>query len=121
MPAPAFLRSPRFLGAVFGVSGILHFVAPRIYEGIVPDWLPRHRELVYASGAVELVCAAGLLSAAPWAGPLSAATLVGVWPANIQMAVDTTRARKSLPVQIGTWARVPMQLPMIRTALRARG
>jgi uncharacterized membrane protein len=116
----AFVRTPRFLAVVFGVSGVLHLVRPSIYEGIVPAALPRKRELVYASGVVELACAAGLATGAGWAGPLSVATLVGVWPANIDMAVDASRRRKPLLTQVGLWARVPMQLPMIRTAMRAR-
>jgi uncharacterized membrane protein len=116
----ASLRGPRALAAVFGVSGILHFAVPRIYEGIVPRWLPRRRQLVYASGAAELACAVGLVAGAGWAGPLSAATLVGVWPANVQMAVDASRAGRPLLVQLGMWARVPAQVPMIRAALQAR-
>jgi hypothetical protein len=36
----------------------------------------------------------------------------------VQMAVDATRAGRPLATQVGLWARVPMQVPMIRTALR---
>jgi uncharacterized membrane protein len=119
VPAPAFLRNPRLLAGIFGLSGIVHLVKPGVYEDIVPDWVPRHREVVYASGVVELVCAAGLARDAAWAGWLSAATLLGVWPANIQMALDATRAGRPVAVQAGLWGRVPFQLPMVRLALRA--
>jgi uncharacterized membrane protein len=103
---------------ILGLSGVLHVVVPGIYEGMVPDRLPRPRLLVYASGIIEMVSAVGLLADADWAGALSAATLLGVWPANVQMAVDATRAGRPLATQVGLWARVPMQVPMIRTALR---
>jgi uncharacterized membrane protein len=118
VPTSAFLRSPKILAGIFGISGILHLVVPHIYEAIVPKWIPRRREVVYASGIVELVCAGGLAAEARWAGPLTVATLVGVWPANIQMAVDASRQHRPIAVQAGIWGRVPLQIPMIRAALR---
>ena len=114
------LRSPRTLAGVFGVIGVLHFVVPGSFEQAIPRRLPSKRGLVYASGVAELVCAAGLVTEAPWAGPASAAVLLAVWPANIQMAIDATTAKKPLAQQIGLWVRVPFQLPMIHTALTAR-
>jgi uncharacterized membrane protein len=108
------------LAALFATSGTLHFVRPRPFESIVPRPLPRKRELVYASGAAELLCAAGLLhprtrSAAGWA---SAALLLAVFPANVQMAADARRSR-STAYRVGTLLRLPMQLPMVRTAWKA--
>jgi uncharacterized membrane protein len=94
-------------------------VAPKVYEGIVPRRLPRPRMLVYVSGVAELACAGGLLTEATWAGPASAALLIAVWPANIQMAIDSTRAHQPFLRQVGVWLRVPMQVPMIRLALRS--
>ena len=44
----------RLFGPVFIFTGILHFVIPRTYESIVPDYLPAHRALVYASGLAEI-------------------------------------------------------------------
>jgi uncharacterized membrane protein len=121
VPHLAVARGPRLLAAIFAVSGTLHLVAPGLYEDIVPRRLPRRRQLVHASGVAELACAVGLTAGARWAGPLSAATLVAVWPANVQMALDATRAGRPAVVQAGLWARVPLQIPLIRTALRAGG
>ena len=42
-------------------AGALHFLRPRWYEAIMPDYLPAHRELVYASGAAETAGGAGLM------------------------------------------------------------
>lgn len=109
----------RFLMAIFAGSGVLHFVRPRPFESIVPPALPRKRQLVYLSGAAELVCAAGLARRARWAGPATAAVLAAVWPANVSMAVESTRKKQSLVLQMMAWARVPMQLPLISAALRA--
>jgi uncharacterized membrane protein len=108
------------LAALFATTGTLHFVRPRPFERIVPRRLPRRRALVYVSGALELACAAGLVHprtrrSAGWA---SAALLVGVFPANVQMALDARRSR-SAAFRLATVARLPCQLPMIRTAYRA--
>lgn len=108
------------LAALFATSGVAHFARPRPFERIVPRRLPHKRKLVYASGALELVCAAGLLHARtrPAAGWLSAALLVGVFPANVQMAVSARR-NSSTVFRAGTIVRLPLQLPMIRIAWRA--
>lgn len=115
----ARLNSPRLLAAAFTTSGILHFVVPGKFESIVPRFLPQRRALVYASGAAELVCAAGLFAETTWAGPASATLLAAVWPANLQMAIDEQRSSQSPARKAAMWLRLPMQIPMIRTALRA--
>src|SRR3954447_19653441 len=45
---------PRLLGVTFLAAGALHFLRPRMYEAIMPRYLPAHRELVYASGVAEI-------------------------------------------------------------------
>jgi uncharacterized membrane protein len=101
--------------------GTLHFVIPKTMAEICPSWVPAKRAAVYASGVVEVTCAVGLVRRAPWAGPLAVATLLAIWPANIQMALDagTGRHKGLADNKLLMWARVPMQLPMIWAALRA--
>ena len=113
-------RSTKGLAVLFGVLGTLHFVKPEQFERIVPKMLPRKKELVYASGVAELACAAGLLHPRTrrLAGLASAGLLVAVFPANVQMAVDT-RAKGSRTAQTIALARLPLQLPLIRWALKA--
>ena len=115
------------LAALFATSGVLHLVKPQIFATIVPRQLPERRGLVYASGVAELACAAGLVhprtrKAAGWA---SAALLVGIFPANVQMAVAegkrANRGTGSRGRQVATLARLPLQIPLIRTALKATG
>ena len=117
------------LAVVLATSGVVHLVRPEVYEGIVPRALPHHRALVYASGVAELLCAAGLLLPATRrpAGYASAALLLAVFPANVQMSLDHGRRAKRRADQgsraafVATLARLPLQVPMIRTALRAAG
>jgi uncharacterized membrane protein len=118
--AAGMRRDVAGLAALFAVSGVLHFLMPGPYEQIVPRRLPRRRDLVYASGAAELVCAAGLVHASTrrHAGWASMALLLAVYPANLQMAVDARRTRSRV-YRAGTLVRLPLQLPMLWTALRA--
>lgn len=110
------------LSALFAGSGVLHFAAPRLFESIVPPQLGHERALVYGSGVAELACS--VLLAFPQTrrlgGLASAALLVAVFPANIQMAVDVNKSpRSSTAMKVGTLARLPLQVPLIRTALKA--
>ncbi|MFL5843648.1 MAG: hypothetical protein ACJ762_03075 [Solirubrobacteraceae bacterium] len=114
----------RLCGPVFVVAGLLHFVKPRMYEAIMPPWLPRHRELVYASGVAEMVGGAGLLTPARRpAGWFLIATLVAVFPANVHMALHPDEF-KVPGGRAALLARLPFQLAFIawvRAAMRANG
>lgn len=112
----------RFAAMLVGI-GVLHFIAPRPFERIVPKWVPDARAAVLWSGVAEV--AAGGLIAVPrttrLGGWLAAATIVAVYPANVQMSIDAWRG-DSLAAKVGTTLRLPMQFPMIAQALRlARG
>jgi len=113
------------LCAVIGGSGVLHFVAPGPYRGIVPAPLRGQAEAVVAlSGACELVCVA--LLARPRTRRLgafaTAALLVAVFPANVQMALDSGRGAASSPLTgaVLAWLRLPVQAPLILWALSFR-
>jgi uncharacterized membrane protein len=96
-----------------------HFVIPKPFMKIVPRFLGHPRFWVYASGLVEATAGALMLSSDPATrrrgGMLAAATLVGVYPANVQMAVDAGRPRSIK--SWATWLRLPMQVPMVATAV----
>ena len=113
-------RSTTGLAALFAVMGVLHFVKPKPFERIVPHQLPRKKDLVYASGVAELACAAGLLHPRTRraAGLASAALLTAVFPAICQMAIDLNR-KGSTRAKTIAFARLPLQIPLIRTALKA--
>lgn len=126
---PALGKDGTALAGLFLGSGVLHMVRPQVFEGIIPRALPAHRTLVYGSGVAELACAAGLLypRTRVVAGLASAGLLVAILPANIQMSVDVGK-RASRTGSAGWWAacagtvaRLPMQWPLIRTALRLGG
>ncbi len=122
MSSPSLPRDVALLAGIFTVSGVAHLVRPQTFEPLMPRWVPAHREVILGSGVAELACAAGLLhpSSRPAAGLASAALLVGVFPGNVAMAVDASRTPHTA-YKAATFARLPLQLPLIRIALRAAG
>jgi uncharacterized membrane protein len=107
---------------MFIFAGIMHFVIPKTYEAIVPDYLPAHRALVYASGVAEIAGGAGVLSpkTRSLGSKLSIATLLAVFPANLHMALHPDRYRKVPGGPPALYARLPVQLLFIAWA-RAAG
>ena len=112
------------LCALIGGSGVLHFLVPAPYRRIVPAPLrPQAATVVAISGVCELICAA--LLAAPrtrrFGAYATAAVFVAVFPANIQMALDTLHTGATLSPGVAIiWLRLPLQYPLIRWALRFR-
>ena len=116
----ALPRSIKVLALGFAASGTIHLVKPDVYLPIMPSWVPKHREVILGSGVAELACAVGLAApatrkAAGWASVL---LLLGVYPANVKMALDSTRTSNTT-LKAVAFGRLPLQLPMLRAALRA--
>ena len=112
----------KLFGPFFVLAGINHFVKTRWYERIMPPYLPRHRELVYASGVAEI--AGGLLTMNPSTrragSALSIATLFAIFPANVHMAIEAERFEKGVPGgRNALYARLPFQLLFIAWAYAA--
>jgi uncharacterized membrane protein len=113
-------RDVTVLAAILATSGVIHLVKPEVYEPIMPELVPAHREVIVASGVLELLCAAGLLhlrtrSLAGWA---SFGLLLAVYPANLKMAGDAAQTDKTARKAVA-FGRLPLQLPLLRSAYRA--
>ncbi|CDO27603.1 DoxX family protein [Mycolicibacterium porcinum] len=113
--APAAQR----MAALLLGMGTLHFVAPKPFDSIVPAELPGSaRFYTYASGVGEL--ATGALLAVPRTrrlGALAAVALfIAVFPGNLNMV--RLWWDKPWPMRIVAIARLPLQIPMITSALR---
>jgi len=101
-------------------TGTLHFVSPSGFESIVPHFLGAPAFWVDASGVAELACGLALtVRAVRRTAALAAAVLfVVVFPANIQMALDSGGADPDLfhnPVV--AWGRLPLQILLVAWAL----
>ena len=101
----------RLFGVFFIFAGVMHFVRPRYYVAIMPDYLPAHRELVAASGVAEIAGGVGTLipatrRVASW---WSIATLIAVFPANLHMALNHERYKQIPGGRNALYARLPVQ------------
>jgi len=113
------MRSQRLLALAFTAAGTLHFVRPRMYEEIMPGYLPAHHELVLASGAAEIASALAVLypRTRRLGGLCLAVTLAAVFPANVHMALHPDRYPDFAPALL--WARLPIQPLLVWWVLRA--
>jgi len=97
------------MGALYVVAGVGHFAITRVYMGIMPDYLPAHRELVLVSGVAEVAGGLGVLlpatrRVAAWG---IIALLLAVMPANVWMVQHPERW-PGIPVW-ALWVRLPLQ------------
>lgn len=111
---PRSERSPLLLAGLLAGVGIAHFATPRTFDAIVPRALPGSaRTWTYASGVAELALAAGvaLPRTRKAAARATAAFFVGVFPANVKMAVDWRH--RPTPLKAAAIARLPLQVPLV--------
>lgn len=101
--------------------GTLHFVAPKPFDSIIPVELPGSPRLyTYGSGVAELAIGALLVPRRTrrTAALAAVALFVGVFPGNVNMV--RLWWDKPGAMRIVALARLPLQIPMITTALRIR-
>ena len=100
-------------GPFFVLAGALHFIKPSFYLAIMPDWVPWHHELVAASGVAEIAGGIALMAPNPAVrragGWFTIATLVGVYPANVNMALNPGDYPSVPGGQAALIARLPVQ------------
>ncbi|QXP78114.1 MULTISPECIES: MauE/DoxX family redox-associated membrane protein [Winogradskyella] len=48
------------MAVLYFIAGIMHFIKPKTYMRIMPNYLPSHKALVYLSGLAEIVLGIGL-------------------------------------------------------------
>ena len=116
-------RSALGLAAFIGGAGVMHFVKPEFFDAVVPDWMPAgKRTVTHVSGVVEMASAA--LVAHPRTRRIGALlcllTFIGVYPANIQSALDggIKAADPPLDSAAAAWIRLPLQIPLFVWAWR---
>lgn len=107
------------MGAALTGMGVLHFAAPKPFDGIIPDELPGSpRFYTYASGVGELAVGVALLNPSTRKlGALAAVALfIGVFPGNVNMV--RLWWDKPWYMRVVALARLPLQIPMVTTALK---
>ncbi|WP_035803036.1 DoxX family protein [Kitasatospora mediocidica] len=110
--------SPYALAALLGAAGAAHFRKPKMFDELVPGWLPGEaRDWTRASGVAELALAAAVaVPATRRVGALAGAGFfVAVFPANVKMALDwRDRGPREKALAYG---RLPLQVPLVLWSL----
>ena len=112
------------LVALLAFAAIGHFRKPEFFDAAIPAALPgRRQDWVIGSGVVEGATAAliAVRQTRRLGGLVAAALFLGVFPGNVQMAVDAWRERSEKPGYLAAMlARLPLQIPLVLWALRVR-
>lgn len=100
------------MAGMYVLAGLLHFFKPRMYQGIIPPYLPNPRALVYISGIFEIGLGVGLLfeesrRLSAWGIMLM---LLAFLPVHIYM-LRSEKFRK-FPAW-ALWVRIPLQFLLI--------
>lgn len=101
------------MGIIFILTGLNHFRVPKIYERIIPPYIPSHKNMVMLSGVAEVFLGILLLipsmqSFAAWAIILMMLLFL---PVHIFMLQDK-RAGSGLPKWL-LILRIPLQFAII--------
>lgn len=116
---PSATKTANRMGALLIGMGILHFVAPKPFDGIIPAELPGSaRFYTYASGVAEVGVGAALLTPQTRrpAGLAAALLYLSVFPGNVNMV--RLWWSKPWPYRVVAIARLPLQIPMVLQAVK---
>ncbi|KAA3619065.1 MAG: hypothetical protein DWP94_13800 [Flavobacterium sp.] len=101
------------LGVIFVAAGFYHFKKPKLYERIMPSYLPMRSTLVLVSGAVEMVL--GLMLLNPASQNIAAWGMIGLLvifiPVHIFM-LQNEKASLNLPKWV-LILRLPLQFVLM--------
>ena len=105
---------------IFLLSGSFHLINPGVFYALIPPILGMQNFWIVSTGILEIACAIGLLTKQKWAPNLTAGVLFVIWVGNWWYAIDVTwNLESSWILIIGSWLRLPLQLPLIRWALKS--
>ena len=105
---------------IFLLSGSFHLINPGVFQALVPPILGIQNFWIISSGILEIACAIGLVTKQKWAPKLTAGVLLVIWVGNWWYAIDVTwNLESSWLLILGSWLRLPLQIPLIQWALRS--
>ena len=105
---------------IFLLSGSFHLINPGVFRALVPPILGTQNFWIISSGITEIIAAIGILTKQKWAPKFTALVLLVIWVGNWWYAIDVTfNLESSWFLIIGSWLRLPLQIPLIQWALRS--
>jgi uncharacterized membrane protein len=109
----------KILVFIFLLSGTFHLVNPEVFESLIPPFLGTESLWILGSGITEIIAALGILTKQKWAPKFTALVLMVIWVGNWWYAIDVTfNLESSWFLILGSWLRLPLQIPLIQWALR---
>jgi uncharacterized membrane protein len=113
-------RAARYgMAAAMIFAGVAHWLMPTPFIQHLPEWVPAAEALIAVTGGIEVVLGVALLVKHPWrrwSGLALAAYLVGVFPANVYVAVAGIDV-DGQPGGLYPWLRLPLQVLFVAWAL----
>ncbi|MGA1938836.1 DoxX family protein [Arcobacter sp. YIC-310] len=111
-----YICSRFILGVLLVVAGVAHFMNPEFYLKAMPDYIPFHEFIVYASGVIEILL--GILLVISKTSRQAAfaiiALFVAVFPANVNMYLNHEEFADMSETSL--LIRLPIQLVLIAWA-----
>ena len=105
---------------IFILSGSFHLINPGVFQALVPPILGIQNFWIISSGILEIACAIGSVTKQKWAPNLTVGVLIVIWVGNWWYAIDVTwNLESSWLLILGSWLRLPLQIPLIQWALRS--
>ena len=101
------------LGVILIVAGVNHFRKPKMYERIMPPYIPAHKTMVTISGIAEM--ALGLLLLNPETQATAAWLIIAMFAVFLTVHVymiQNERAAMKLPKWV-LWLRLPLQFVLM--------
>jgi uncharacterized membrane protein len=109
----------KILVFIFLLSGTFHLVNPEVFESLIPPFLGNESLWILGSGITEIIAALGILTKQKWAPKFTALVLIVIWVGNWWYAMNVTfNLESSWFLILGSWLRLPLQIPLIQWALR---
>lgn len=101
------------MALIYITAGIMHFVRPKMYQRILPSYLPRHNVLVNISGIAEIVIGVALCFSSTKNLAIYAVIIMLTFflPAHFHML-----SNKKAGMGISKWiliARIPLQFVLM--------
>ena len=95
------------------VAGVFHFIKPKLYLVIMPNYLPRHKFMIYLSGFFEIVL--GIAICIPFLKNISIVLIISMLLVFLLVHVNMLRNKKAR-LGIPEWIlilRFPLQFGLI--------
>ena len=110
----------KILVFIFLLSGTVHLVNPGVFEALIPPFLGNESLWIMVSGVTEIIAALGILTKQSWAPKFTVLILLIIWVGNWWYAINVTfNLESSWFITLGSWLRLPLQIPLIQWALRS--